>query len=552
MKLNTKITTVILEIALIPLLLMGFIGYSSFTIDHSRQVIFALDAIAQIQKSRIQEELREKEDLLRLFVAGTPLRAHVLEYVAGPSAETQKNIYDDLASGMGSVDGIQKAYVADTAGVIFSSTDSSLIGKNIAAEDYYRLGIQRNDTTTLRRNGQTNALLQYLAGPIMVGGKTVAVVVIAVGANDIVSVIQDYAGLGNTGETLLVKKGIGGNALFMAPTRFDSQAALTRVTVKGNTGDPSLRAVEGEEVVVASATDYRGSPILAVTRYVEDAGWGIVVKIDKSQAMKETNNILWLFWFIVLIAGLLILFVGASISRSISSPLLELTRLAKRISQGDLSQSVLVVSRDETGELGRVFNKMTDTLRGYQYGLEKKIEERTAELQKKTDFILQEKAKDEAILGSIGEGVIVTSEEGRVLFMNAFALSVLGLKEKNSRGKFVPELFEITNEGGEKLSKDNCPVARVIIRREKFSTSDYYYSRPGQTRFPVTITVAPVILNGLFIGVIEVFRDITKEKDIDKAKTEFVSLASHQLRSPLSIIKWYAEMLLSGGAMKLR
>jgi len=57
--------------------------------------------------------------------------------------------------------------------------------------------------------------------------------------------------------------------------------------------------------------------------------------------------------------------------------------------------------------------------------------------------------------------------------------------------------------------------------------------------------------NGKVIGCVVVFRDITKERMIDKAKSEFVSLASHQLRTPLSAVNWYAEMLLNGDAGKI-
>ena len=78
------------------------------------------------------------------------------------------------------------------------------------------------------------------------------------------------------------------------------------------------------------------------------------------------------------------------------------------------------------------------------------------------------------------------------------------------------------------------------------ATAAYYYVRKDGTQFPVATTVTPVVLNNQIIGAIDVFRDITKDKDIDQAKSEFVSLASHQLRSLPTTMKWFLEMLLSG------
>ena len=77
-------------------------------------------------------------------------------------------------------------------------------------------------------------------------------------------------------------------------------------------------------------------------------------------------------------------------------------------------------------------------------------------------------------------------------------------------------------------------------------TNVYLYKRKDGSSFPVSVIRAPIVLEKSKFGVVELFRDITEELAVDRAKTEFVSLASHQLRTPLSAINWHAEMLLDG------
>ena len=167
------------------------------------------------------------------------------------------------------------------------------------------------------------------------------------------------------------------------------------------------------------------------------------------------------------------------------------------------------------------------------------------------------KAKDEALLASIGDGVIAVDEKLNVIFMNAAAEKLLGWKLSDVLGKELFEVVPVQNKAGELVTREKRPLSVAFTTGIATTTTtasssyQYQYVRKDGSVFPAAITVTPVRVLGKTIGALEIFRDISKEKEIDKAKTEFVSLASHQLRTPLTAINWYVEMLQSGDVGKL-
>ncbi len=168
--------------------------------------------------------------------------------------------------------------------------------------------------------------------------------------------------------------------------------------------------------------------------------------------------------------------------------------------------------------------------------------------------LVKAKAKDEAILASIGDGLVATGKDGNIMLVNRAFESILGWKESEVQGKFLSQIVPIVNERGEIMHETELPIIKALRQNNNGTTtssSKLWYKRKDGSAFPVAITVSPIILKGKIVGVVEVFRDITKEKQIDKAKSEFVSLASHQLRTPLTAINWYVEMLQSGDVGKL-
>lgn len=164
-------------------------------------------------------------------------------------------------------------------------------------------------------------------------------------------------------------------------------------------------------------------------------------------------------------------------------------------------------------------------------------------------------AKEEAILLSIGEGLIATDEKGYIVLINKTAEKLLDVKSEEVMGKSIGQVIPIEDERGMPVPPEsrlvNMALAGRCDRCHAAQGINYYYARKDKTKFPVASMVAPVILDGKVIGAIEVFRDVTREREIDKTKTEFVSIASHQLRTPLSSVSWHAEMLLTGDVGKL-
>jgi len=168
------------------------------------------------------------------------------------------------------------------------------------------------------------------------------------------------------------------------------------------------------------------------------------------------------------------------------------------------------------------------------------------DLQKEKEKLEHEKAKDEAIIKSIGDGLIITGKDGNIIMVNKVAEELLGWTEEEIIFKFLNNVIPIEDAYENVIPLDKTPISHILSNAEAMVKTSCYFRKKDTTRIPVAITVTPINLEKTIIGTVTAFRDITHEKEADRMKTEFISLASHQLRTPLSAIKWFLEMLLAG------
>jgi len=164
-----------------------------------------------------------------------------------------------------------------------------------------------------------------------------------------------------------------------------------------------------------------------------------------------------------------------------------------------------------------------------------------------TEAELREKQEQlNAILSSMAEGLIAINNERRVILMNQAAGILLRTAPQEASGQDIRQILRSYREGEELTYKD-LPIEKAMTERNIISIGllDNLSIKVKNGRlFPVAMMIAPLLNKGEVSGAIVLFRDITKDKEIDRAKTEFVSLASHQLKTPLSAINWYSEMML--------
>jgi PAS domain S-box-containing protein len=174
----------------------------------------------------------------------------------------------------------------------------------------------------------------------------------------------------------------------------------------------------------------------------------------------------------------------------------------------------------------------------------------TKDLQHERNLAVANNQKSQAILSSIGDGVFAINKHGKILIFNPAAQLISGFNEQEAIGKDYKEVLRFEYE---KTGKVNDAFVKKALDGHAASMSNHtVIVRKDKKRIAVADSAAPIRDSaGAIAGAIVVFRDVSKEYELDKAKSEFVSLASHQLRTPLSAINWYGEMLLGGDAGKL-
>ncbi|HSW98475.1 MAG TPA: ATP-binding protein [Candidatus Saccharimonadales bacterium] len=539
MKITQKFILLMLSIGLVPTLVVSAVAYVTISRELTGKTISQVTSLATKQESKVDSLLQsEKEDFIKfanLYTLQTDLNAY-----AGGSKAAANDITSILYAKKTDDSGLAALYLTDLQNKTIATTAPFVGGKpfDIVSVLGHAPSQQAGVFFSLQEDNSDGLNKLFVTSVISINQKPVAVLTAAIRLDDLLAAVEDYTGLDSTGETVIAARQ-GDKYISLFPLRFDTNAALKR-DVSG------LNFSGAQDQSYISTVDYRGKKVIEVIKNVPITNWSLATKIDKDEALHPIVRLGDSVLLIVLTSSLVIIIASMYFARVLTSPIVTLTDKTRKIMGGDFSQRILVKSKDEIGTMAATFNAMADKLAESYAALEQKVVARTQSLNQKVQELSDAKAKDDAILSSVGEGMIVTDSAGNILLVNELAAQLLGIGLDGVVGK--PLSANIIELGGEHpIPPEQRPV-EVALRTGQKTTQQVRSVWPDGQKRVLGITATPVQQQGKIIGTIQILRDMTREKEIDRMKTEFISLASHQLRTPLSAIRWFSEMLISGDA----
>lgn len=227
--------------------------------------------------------------------------------------------------------------------------------------------------------------------------------------------------------------------------------------------------------------------------------------------------------WLIMAAGLVVLFIAATfvsykVASGMTSPLEQITRVARRITDLDYDARVPISRKDEVGQLAQAINAMADSLQAQLKTI------------RDNEDLLQ------SVLDNMTGGIVMINEEGEFALLNRASERLLDVKNSELAGHSYKELkhhYELTRL-----------IEEGIERNEPIHEERSIYTPAERI---VQLDGVPMLQDGSYRGMLFLLQEVTEIRRLEKIRSEFVANVSHELKTPVAAVRGFAETLLGGG-----
>lgn len=247
---------------------------------------------------------------------------------------------------------------------------------------------------------------------------------------------------------------------------------------------------------------------------------GYVRKSVTLESIEQAINRLWLYYIVGV--GILFLFsilISYRTAKGLTRPLEHITRVARQITDGNYDARVKYNSKDEIGELSNAINTMARSLQDQM--------QRIAENEERLSSVLE----------NLISGVVMIDGAGRIVLINKFAEYILGVSGK----RLLHKPYETVREKQYEFAE----IVKESMEKKELIRDEMILHYPQERILDMNVVPLSQGAN-LWSGVVVVMHDITAIRRLERMRSEFVANVSHELKTPITSIKGFAETLLNG------
>ena len=169
-----------------------------------------------------------------------------------------------------------------------------------------------------------------------------------------------------------------------------------------------------------------------------------------------------------------------------------------------------------------------------------KIDDNTSNLENRLSAV---ESKSDVVINAIDDGVLAISKDGNIELINPSAQQIIGWDQGDALGLNWKSVLKLVTSDGKDVEDLENPIAQSLSKNQPTHNDKLFLLTSSEKRILVSIVSSPVGTDGE--GIIVVFRDITKEKAEEREQAEFISTASHEMRTPVASIEGYLGLALN-------